>query len=313
MKFEKVNLRSFFTAIICLLALTGCGNGPKVVKEGIPKSYLRAQMQETDEVLNLDPAGKWEFGTIDVFNAIFDSLFLINSEGQVIPGLARDLPQISNGGKTYRIQLREGIPFHEDDCFSASRTARAEDFIYSIKRIAHPNNKTGLWSLLAGKIVGLDAYREGVEQGKVKIDDPIEGLKATDDLSLEINLTRPFSQFLYILSMPSFGVVPREAVEKYGDDFKHHPIGTGPFRLERFSKKEILLKRIDHEWRFPKKLTGFLPDGIAFINYDDPWNALKEGLLDIHLITSNRLHAYVDKNYQIKEELKKTGIWTSFP
>jgi hypothetical protein len=40
-----------------------------------------------------------------------------------------------------------------------------------------------------------------------------------------------FAPFLALLTLPYCWIVPREAVEYYGEDFFRNPVGTGPFQL----------------------------------------------------------------------------------
>ena len=50
--------------------------------------------------------------------------------------------------------------------------------------------------------------------------------------------------------MPYAYVVPHEAVEKYGKDFREHPVGTGPFRFKLWDEGNVLLyERNPDYWR----------------------------------------------------------------
>jgi peptide/nickel transport system substrate-binding protein len=71
--------------------------------------------------------------------------------------------------------------------------------------------------------------------------------------------------------MPYAFVVPREAVEKYGKDFREHPVGTGPFQFKLWDEGNVLLyHRNPNYWRRDAKgrqlpyldavAISFLPD-----------------------------------------------------
>ena len=64
-------------------------------------------------------------------------------------------------------------------------------------------------------------------------------------------------------------VVAKEAVEKYGNDFRRHPVGTGPFQIVAWQEGQALvLKKNDHY--FEKDSAGnSLPylDGIKITFY----------------------------------------------
>jgi ABC-type transport system substrate-binding protein len=94
---------------------------------------------------------------------------------------------------------------------------------------------------------------------------------AANDSTLRIHLKEPFIPFLGILTMPYAYVVPHEAVEKYGKDFREHPVGTGPFRFKLWDEGNVLLyERNPNYWRADRQghklpyldavAVSFLPD-----------------------------------------------------
>ena len=88
----------------------------------------------------------------------------------------------------------------------------AEDFVYSIKRLADPKLQSTGWWVLDGKVKGLNEWREqnsGTES--VNYDQKIEGLLAVDKYTLQFKLSREFPQFLYSLAMPFTFVVAKKS------------------------------------------------------------------------------------------------------
>src|SRR5690606_11965107 len=79
----------------------------------------------------------------------------------------------------------------------------------------------------AGKIEGLEEWAAA----GADYDQPVGGLRALDERTIEIKLTRPFPQLLMTLAMGFSAVVPREAVEHYGPELGRKAVGSGPFRL----------------------------------------------------------------------------------
>ena len=59
----------------------------------------------------------------------------------------------------------------------------------------------------------------------------VSGIRVLDDYTLELKLAKPFGPFLSLLSMSTAYVVPKEEVERLGQDFGMHPVGTGPYIL----------------------------------------------------------------------------------
>ena len=158
----------------------------------------------------------------------------------LIPNLAQGLPIMSEDGLTYTFKVKTGVFFQDDLCFKASggkgHELTADDIVYSYKRLADPKLSSPGWWVLDGKVVGLNAWREAA--GKLTQTDyslPVEGLKVVDRYTVQIKLVHRSAQFLYALTMPFTGIVPREAVEFYGKEFINHAVGTGPFKLSEYN------------------------------------------------------------------------------
>jgi ABC-type dipeptide transport system, periplasmic component len=71
---------------------------------------------------------------------------------------------------------------------------------------------------------------------------------ALNDSTVQIELENPFPPFLGILSMTYASVVPREAVEYYGKDFRKHPVGTGPFKFQYWKENVKLVMRKNSDY-----------------------------------------------------------------
>ncbi len=116
---------------------------------------------------------------------------------------------------TWIFHIRKGVYFQEgNEVFKkgAKREVTADDVVYSIKRFIDVST----------------AFTLG----------PIKSVKALDRYTVEIKTPEPSPPFLASdpNRLPSVGIVPREAVEKLGEDgLARKPIGSGPFQLKSFS------------------------------------------------------------------------------
>lgn len=159
---------------------------------------------------------------------------------ELAPNLAESLPEVSDDGLTYTFRIRKGVLFHDDPAFPGGkgRELTARDVVYSVKRLADVRLQGLGWWLLDGKIKGLNEWREKHKDAArgSGYDEPVEGLAAVDDHTVRVVLTRPSPQVIYAFAMPFTYVVAREAVERYGEEFLNHPVGTGPFVLDRFAQ-----------------------------------------------------------------------------
>ncbi|MBY0515654.1 MAG: ABC transporter substrate-binding protein [Bacteriovoracaceae bacterium] len=166
---------------------------------------------------------------------------------ELTPNLAESMPEVSKDGLTYTFKIKKGVKFHDSKAFAdgKGRELKADDFVYSFKRLGDPKLQSTGWWVWDGKIAGLNEWREKNSTAeKVNYAEEISGLKKIDDYTLQVKLNKPFPQFLYSLAMPFTSVVAHEAVEKFGQEFQNYPVGTGPFVLDYFdNSNRIVYKR----------------------------------------------------------------------
>jgi oligopeptide transport system substrate-binding protein len=198
-----------------------------------------------------------------VYEALYEYKYLARPY-DIQPCLAAALPEVSPDGLVYTIKVRTDIEFQDDPAFPRGKGRRitAHDFVYSIKRLVDVRWNTYGWWIFDGKVKGLNAFREATGTlpalpdsiYPALYDQEIEGLRALDDSTLRIELTRPYPYFKYILAMPYAAFIAREVVDHYGEEFLNHPVGTGPYVLKEWRRG----LRLTFE-RNPKYKHGFYP------------------------------------------------------
>jgi oligopeptide transport system substrate-binding protein len=126
----------------------------------------------------------------------------------------------------------------------------ADDYIYQIKRLAHPRLHSPIFGMMAEKIVGLKELGETLQQAAkempagawIDLDNyPLAGVEKVDAHTWRIRIKGKYPQFLYWLAMPFFAPVPREADRFFAQPGMQEknltldwwPVGTGPFMLPR--------------------------------------------------------------------------------
>lgn len=207
-------------------------------------------------IAGFDPIRAGDAASASAYALIYEGLLQFDPGAvphRVVPALAEDLPEVSADQLTLRFRIRRGIHFADDPCFRATggkgREVVARDWIYSILRVADARNASpGYWAF-RNRIAGLDAFRtRTAESPAADYDTPVEGLVEKDRYTVEIRLLRPYPQILWVLAMHYAYVVPREAVEAYGDRFPGHPVGTGPFVLESWRRNYRMTFRRNPKW-----------------------------------------------------------------
>lgn len=151
------------------------------------------------------------------------------------PLLLEEMPTRSEDGLTWSFKLKKGVHFHDDPCFpdGKGRELVATDVIYSWKRMADQKSDSKVWWLIKDTIKGFDEFH--AEQNAADTFDysaDVEGMQIKSDYEFDVTLRKPATRFQWTLAMFQMGIVPREAVEKYGSKFGLHPVGTGPFLMK---------------------------------------------------------------------------------
>ncbi|MEO8540066.1 MAG: peptide ABC transporter substrate-binding protein, partial [bacterium] len=173
----------------------------------------------------LDPIQVGDVSTSEYIVEIFGGLVTLDPDLKVQPDLAKELPTVSNNGKTYTFKLRDNAVFQN------GQRVTADDFKYSIERAADPTNASPTVLAYLGNIVGVkDRFANKAAS--------VSGVKVIDETTIQIDLIEPSDFFLSELTYPVAFVVDKKTVEKNPRNWTQSPNGTGPFRLKEFKPAE---------------------------------------------------------------------------
>lgn len=171
---------------------------------------------EVAGITSLDPAAANNLENIWAVNQLFNGLVQLDDSLNVLPSIAASW-DISPDAKQYTFKLREDAFFHDNEYFPGGkgRQVIAQDFVNSFARLhEHPSEQSAkfLFHLLDLS----DSARP-------------HGCDAPDSRTFRIFLKDPYPPLLEVLTMQYFSVVPVEIVERYGEEWRYNPVGTGPF------------------------------------------------------------------------------------
>lgn len=231
-----------FTFSFISLIILSCSNKNDTAKDKALENKKIFRINEATGITSLDPAFARSFENIMAINQLFNGLVQMNERLEVIPCIAKSW-EISEDGKEYTFHLRNDVYFHDHPVFpdGKGRKVVAQDFVNSFYRIIDP------------KLASPGAWIFNDVDFSEKSD--YSGFIAVDDSTLKIILKNPFPPFLGILTMQYCSVVPHEVVEKYGEDFRSNPVGTGPFKFKTW-KEGVKLVFVKNENYFEKDENG---------------------------------------------------------
>jgi oligopeptide transport system substrate-binding protein len=148
---------------------------------------------------------------------------------------------------------RRVITFHmqPEGRWSNGDPVTAHDFVWSWRRALDPA-MGNLYAYMLYPVKNAEAYATG------KIDDPeLLGVRALDDMTLEVTLNAPTPYFLQLMDHYSSFAVHRETVERFGkatDRFTRwtrvgNIVSNGPFQLKDWElNRRIVVERNPHYW-----------------------------------------------------------------
>ena len=213
----------------------------------------------------LDPARIVDLDSARIAAKLFNGLVGFDAQLQPVGDLARSWT-VSADGCTYCFVLRDDV------LFSNGRVMTAHDVIFSFERVLAPQTRSPRTWVLS-RIQGADAFM----QGRL---DRVTGLRVLGLHRFEITLSEPFAPFLSMLGLTTAYVVPREEVERLGDEFGHQASGSGPFMLVEWKHNQHVRLRKNPQWRGP----GPLSSGICYRIIPEDFTAMvafEKGSLDI--------------------------------
>jgi peptide/nickel transport system substrate-binding protein len=208
---------------------------------------------EQTGIASLDPAFAKNQSIMWVVHQLYNTLVEVDENLNIIPSLATHW-DISPDRLTWTFHLRKNVFFHNDVSFENGNGKKltAKDVEYSFYRIINKQTASpGSW----------------IFNRKV---DSLQPFKAIDDSTFQLKLIRPYNPILGILSMQYCSIVPKEAVEKYGNDFRRHPVGTGPFKFITWEEGQALVLKKNENYFEKDSVGNKLPylDGVKVSFYD---------------------------------------------
>ena len=241
---------------------------------------------ESSGIASLDPAFAKNQSIMWAVHQLYSTLVEVDEHLEIKPLLAKEWI-FSTDKRSITFNLRTDVYFQDDAAFANGKGRRvtAQDVTYSFKRIMDKNTASpGAW----------------IFNNRV---DSLQPFTAIDDSTFQLKLLKPFHPVIGILSMQYCSIVPVEAVEKYGTDFRRHPVGSGPFSFVAWEEGQALVLKKNQQY-FEKDSSGYaLPyiDGIKISFYDSKATEFLE-------FRQKRLDFINDIDPSFKDEvLTKTG------
>ncbi len=204
----------------------GCASQPTA---GVPDTLVFGRNKDA---VTLDPAVSSDGISLTATHVIYEGLTRYKPGSfDVEPSLATSWSS-SADGRMWTFHLRRGVRFQDGTPFDANAVK------FNFDRWRDPHNPYHAW--------GFFTYYGGQFGG---FPGRIAAVKATDPLTVEIDLRDPVAPLLANLAMPAFGIASPTALQKERERFAQQPVGTGPYAFVEWVRDDhITLRRFEGYW-----------------------------------------------------------------
>lgn len=302
-------LRAIALVLLVVASVTACNSGaltqgPKLASDQALRVLL------TDQPGSLDPGQTQYSYETAVLRAISEPLLkpLADLTG-VVPAAAQSY-DVANGGSVFVFHLRPSAEY------SDGTPVKAQDFVYAWQRLIDPRLASPEGTFFAGTILNGDKVSVlDPQRDAASIDAALNtlGLKALDDYTFQVTLSRPDPAFIWLAAMPAAAPVRQDIVKKNGDKWAASPdtlITNGPFKVtEMVPNDHITVVPNPHYWGARPTLTS-----INFVVVNDGAAALskyKSGALD-EIAVQPAQASSVAGDASLKQNLVRTPDLTEF-
>ncbi|MFI0424878.1 ABC transporter substrate-binding protein [Spongiactinospora sp. 9N601] len=217
------------TALLAL-AVAACGGGgggstgsSPGATTGASDAPVRMEIGEPQKLFY--PSDTTETEGAEVLAALFSPLVSYNENKEVVNEVAQSIETEDN--KVWTIKLKPGYTWHNGEKLIAQNYVDAWNFASNQENLQSA-------SYFFGRIAGYADLNPG--EGKTPTTKEMSGLKAVDDTTLEVTLSKPFSQFPVMLGYTAFYPLPKAAFGPDGkvtEEFAKKPIGQGQFSIDK--------------------------------------------------------------------------------
>lgn len=276
--------------VLCGLLSLHCGPEKKQETTGELKPKFGGTLiyAKNGPPITLDPAVSREGESSVIIANIYDGLIEQHAgKTGINPALARSW-EISKDGLTYIFHLRTGVVFHDGTTFNSDAV------IQNFERQKDPKH-------LFHKAVGEFEYWKNMNMSGI-----IKSIRAVNDSTLEMTLSKPDPTFLNVLSLIFTAVISPDALKKHGADIYKNPVGTGPFKFVRWDDDgTVLVASNEQYWNGRPYVDSLIFKPIQ--SAQQRWQELKAGRIDMMAVPAQSDIGEIDNTLGIKSA-KQPGI-----
>lgn len=203
---------------ITALAVAGCSGGGDSADDGKPGTGT-VRLELGAEPVSIVPPNTTESEGGKIINAVYSGLLSYDEKSNPVNVIAESI-EPNDDLTEWTIKLKDGFKFENDEPVDSESFIRAWNFgAYG------PNANSGAYFF--DRIKGY----EDVSDAKKPKKEEMSGLKAVDELTFTVTLTKPWIGFSQVLGYSAYMPMAKACVEDI-EKCNEHPIANGPFKFD---------------------------------------------------------------------------------
>jgi len=236
---------------LLLLSMACSTPEPPREREGAGGRYYGGvfNANETEVVRSLFPLSLTQAAAHRIASQVYEGLVRFDQRDLSIKPALAEAWEVDPSGRVYTFSLRKGVRFHDDDCFPGGkgRMVTGQDVLHCFTELCTYGERNQMDWLLLDRVLGAPAHFAATMQGRES--DGVKGFELVDEHTFRITLNSPWPAFLQVLAHQGCWIYPPELMAHHGSNAQWHPVGTGPFRVAKAVRNEVLiLERHPHFW-----------------------------------------------------------------
>ncbi len=259
------------------LGVTGCGGGSsspgktktKTGSAGAGTADTKGTkggtltLLESADFDHLDPARNYVADSLNFSRLIYRTLTTYKAvpgkDGTTVVGdLATDTGTATDGGKTWKFTLKDGIKYED------GTVVKAEDIKYGVERSFDPDLPEGnqyMQQFLADVPAG---YKGPKKSGGKELPSIVVAGN-----TITFKLKKPVGDFSYTVAEPNVSPVPQ--TKDTGIQYDNKPFSSGPYKIDTYKRgKSLVLVRNTFWDKKTDKVRGAFPEKIVVTEGLDP-------------------------------------------
>jgi peptide/nickel transport system substrate-binding protein len=172
----------------------------------------------TDKVTVLDPADSYDFHTWEIHHNTMDTLLhYIPGTTDLEPGLAAEMPEVSEDGLEYTFKLLEGVEFPDGTPFNAEAVKWSIDRVFALE--GDPN-----WLVTSF----------------------VESVEVVDEYTIKFTLLAPVNYFPLLVATQPYSPISPNCYSEDAFDADSMCGGVGPYKIVKWERDvELVLEAYD--------------------------------------------------------------------